>query len=287
MVEGLSLAGMLEVPVVIHLGQRPAPGTGLPTRTEQGDLEFVLHAGHGEFPRAIFAPGTIEDAFYLTQKSFNLADKYQVPVFILTDQYLLDSYYNIPALDLSSMKIEQYVVKTDKDYQRYQLAEDGISPRGVPGFGQGLVVVDSDEHDEEGHITEDFEVRTKMVEKRLEKLNSLRKEVVPPELVGSKDYQTLIIGWGSTYHVIKEAISCLGRDDISFLHFKQVYPLHPHTAGYLKQSEQCVIVENNATSQFANLIKLFTGVEIRKKILKYSGLPFSVEEVADNLETII
>lgn len=287
MVEGLSLAGMLETPVVIHLGQRPGPATGLPTRTEQGDLEFVFRAGHGEFPRIIFAPGTIEDAFYLTQKSFNLADKYQIPVFILTDQYLLDSYYNIPSLDISGMKIEEYVVKTNRDYKRYRLTEDGISPRGIPGFGQGLVVVDSDEHDDQGHITEDFEARTKMVDKRLKKLDSLRKEVIPPELVGSKDYKTLVIGWGSTYNVIKEAISCLRRDDISFLHFKQVYPLHPDTPGYIKKSEQCVIVENNATSQFGNLIKLFTGMDIGKKILKYNGLPFSLEEVADNLEKIV
>jgi len=287
MVEGLSLAGMLETPVVIHLGQRPGPATGLPTRTEQGDLEFVFRAGHGEFPRIIFAPGTIEDAFYLTQKSFNLADKYQIPVFILTDQYLLDSYYNIPSLDISGMKIEEYVVKTNRDYKRYRLTEDGISPRGIPGFGQGLVVVDSDEHDDQGHITEDFEARTKMVDKRLKKLDSLRKEVIPPELVGSKDYKTLVIGWGSTYNVIKEAISYLRRDDISFLHFKQVYPLHPDTPGYIKKSEQCVIVENNATSQFGNLIKLFTGMDIGKKILKYNGLPFSLEEVADNLEKIV
>jgi 2-oxoglutarate ferredoxin oxidoreductase subunit alpha len=258
MVEGLSLAGMLETPVVIHLGQRPGPATGLPSRTEQGDLEFVLRAGHGEFPRIIFAPGTIEDAFYLTQQSFNLAGKYQVPVFILTDQYLLDSYYNIPSLDISGMKIEKYVVKTDRDYKRYKLTEDGISPRGIPGFGQGLVVVDSDEHDDEGHITEDLEIRTKMVDKRLKKFDSLKKEVIPPELVGSKSYKTLVIGWGSTYHVIKEAVSRLGRDDISFLHFKQVYPLHPYTLGYIKKSEQCVIVENNATSQFGNMIKFFT-----------------------------
>jgi 2-oxoglutarate ferredoxin oxidoreductase subunit alpha len=287
MVEGLSLAGMLEMPVVIHLGQRPAPATGLPTRTEQGDLEFVLHAGHGEFPRVIFAPGTIEDAYYLTQRAFNLADKYQVPVFVLTDQYLLDSSYNIPSLDTSGLKIEKYIVKTGKNYQRYQLTEDGVSPRGIPGYGKGVVVVDSDEHDEEGHITEDFEVRKKMVDKRLKKLNLIKKETVPPELVGSKNYKTLIVGWGSTYNVIKEAISRLGRDDISFLHFKQVYPLHPETAGYLKKSEQCVIVENNATSQFGNLIKLYIGVEIEKKILQYNGLPFSVEEVLDNLKTMV
>jgi len=286
MVEGLSLAGMLEMPVVIHLGQRPAPATGLPTRTEQGDLLFTLHAGHGEFPRIILAPGSIEDAFYLTQKAFNLADKYQVPVFLLTDQYLLDSYYNIPSLTTSSLHIERCIVRTDKDYKRYKITPDGISPRGIPGFGEGLVVVDSDEHNAEGHITEDFEVRTKMVDKRLKKLGSMKKEAIPPELVGSKNYKTLIVGWGSTYHVVKEAIGHLGREDISFLHFKQVYPLPLATSDYLKKARRRVVIENNATSQFGSLIELCTGINIEKKILKYNGLPFFLEEVMENMRTL-
>jgi len=287
MVEGLSLAGMLEMPLVIHLGQRPAPATGLPTRTEQADLEFALYAGQGEFPRIIFAPGRIEDAFYLTQRAFNLADKFQVPVFILTDQYLLDSCYNIPSLELSGVKVEKWIVKTNANYRRYRLTKDGISPRGIPGFGEGLVVVDSDEHNEEGHITENFEIRRKMVEKRLKKINLIENEVVPPELTGGKNYRVLIIGWGSTYNVVREALEKLNRDDLSFLHFKQVYPLHPDTLDYIKKAKKCVIIENNATSQFGRLIKLYTGVEIERKILKYNGLPFSVEEVVRNVEKIL
>ncbi|MGB8656594.1 MAG: 2-oxoacid:acceptor oxidoreductase subunit alpha [Candidatus Zixiibacteriota bacterium] len=284
MIEGLSLAGMLETPVVIHLGQRPGPATGLPTRTEQADLEHALYSGHGEFPRVIFAPGRIEDAFYLTQKAFNLADKYQIPVFILTDQYLLDSYYNIPSLDLSDMQIEKYIVKTDSEHKRYRITESGISPRGIPGFGEGLVSLDSDEHDEEGHITEDLDLRTRMVDKRLRKLELVKQETVPPELHGSKDYRILIVGWGSTYQVVREAMEKLGRNDISLLHFKQVYPFHPATMGYLEKAQDTIIIENNATSQFGKLIKLHAGFEIKKKILKYNGLPFSVEEVAERLK---
>ncbi len=287
MEEGLSLAGMLEVPVVIHLGQRPGPATGLPTRTEQADLKLALYSGHGEFPRIIFAPGGVEDAFYLTQKAFNLADKYQVPVVVLTDQYLLDSYYNIPSLDVSRLQIEKYIIKTDAGYKRYRLTEDGVSPRGIPGFGEGLVVVDSDEHDEEGHITEDFEVRKKMVDKRLKKLDLIKEEVILPELIGGTNYKTLIIGWGSTYNVVKEALGELGKNYVSFLHFKQVYPLYSDTSDYLKKAEKCVIIENNATSQFGELIKLYTGINIQKKILKYNGLPFSVEEVVGNLKKIL
>ena len=287
MVEGLSLAGMLETPVVIHLGQRPGPATGLPTRTEQGDLEFVLHAGHGEFPRIILAPGIIEDAFYLASRAFDLADKYQIPVIILTDQYFLDSYYNIPSLDLSSAKIERHISRTERSYIRYKLTENGISPRGIPSFGEGLVSADSDEHDEEGHITEDLDLRIKMVNKRLKKLNLMKQDAIPPDLIGSENYKTLIIGWGSTYHPIKEALDRLERDNVSFLHFKQLYPMHPSTSDYLTKAQKTVIVENNSTSQFGNILQHEMAIEIKEKILKYNGLPFSVEELLKEFKRLI
>jgi 2-oxoglutarate ferredoxin oxidoreductase subunit alpha len=287
MTEGLSLAGMLESPMVIHLGQRPGPATGLPTRTEQADLELALYSGHGEFPRILLAPGTIHEAFHLTRKAFDLADRYQVPVFVLTDQYLMDSYYNDGAPDLSQVTRDRHIVRTGKDYQRYAFTESGISPRGVPGFGEGLVVVDSDEHDTEGHITEDLDLRIKMVDKRLRKLESLKGDTVTPELVGGQDYKTLIVCWGSTYHIVAEALRNLGRDDAALLHFKQVYPLPEGTAGYLQKAEKMVIVENNATSQFGRLIKLYTGIEIENRILKYDGLSFCVEDLAGKLNDVL
>ncbi|MDH7499296.1 MAG: 2-oxoacid:acceptor oxidoreductase subunit alpha, partial [candidate division NC10 bacterium] len=227
MTEATSLAGMIESPMVIHLAQRPGPATGLPTRTEQADLQLGLYAGHGEFPRILFAPGTLQDAFYLTQRAFNLSDQYQVPVLVLTDQFLMDSFYNVPPFDLSGVKIQRYIKETEEDYRRYRLTENGISERGIPGFGKGLVAVDSDEHDQEGHITEDLELRSQMVNKRLKKLESIRKEAIPPTLVGREDYRALLVGWGSTFHVIREALEELGREDVSFLHFSQVYPLPP------------------------------------------------------------
>lgn len=284
MTEGLSLAGNQETPMVIHLSQRPGPATGLPTRTEQADLELALYAGHGEFPRIILAPGKIEDALYLTQKAFNLADKYQVPVFILTDQYFVDSYYNLPSVDLSNLKIDKYIVKTKKGYKRYRLTENGISPRGVPGFGEEILSADCHMHDEEGHISENLGLRTKMVNKFLKKMELIKKDVIPLELIGNEDYRTLVICWGSNYNVVNEAIKKLERDDVSFLHYKQVYPLHPDTLNYLRSAKDIVIVENNATSQFGKLIKLYTGIDIEKKILKYNGLPFSVEEIVKKLK---
>jgi len=191
MEEGISLAGMLESPLVVHLAQRPGPATGLPTRTEQGDLELAVYAGHGEFPRIIYAPGNTEEAFFLTRRAFNESDRCQVPVFILTDQYFMDTYYNIPAVSSNKAQIQKYIVQTDSGYRRYILTENGISPRGIPGFGSGLVLADSDEHDEEGHITEDMDVRTAMVDKRLRKVEAILASSVPPVLTGPEQYRNL------------------------------------------------------------------------------------------------
>jgi 2-oxoglutarate/2-oxoacid ferredoxin oxidoreductase subunit alpha len=289
MMEGISLAGMLESPMVIHLAQRPGPATGLPTRTEQGDLNMVLHAGHGEFPRIILAPGSIEDAYQLTQKAFSWADKYQIPVFILTDQYTMDTYYNVKELSVpQEKKIDRFIIKTDADYQRYKLATDnGISPRGIPNNGEGLVRVDSDEHDENGLITEDMDTRIKMMEKRNSKLNQIKKESFEPTLIGSEDYRILCVGWGSTYHIIKEALTKLNDTDVAFLHFKQVYPVSESSVDFLKKAKQIISIENNYSGQFSQLLETSTGIGIATKILKYNGLPFYADELAEEIDNII
>jgi 2-oxoglutarate ferredoxin oxidoreductase subunit alpha len=287
MVEGLSLSGVLETPTVIHLSQRPGPGTGLPTRTEQGDLLFALYAAHGEFPRVIYSPGSVEEAFNLSSRAFEVADRYQVPVIILTDQYLVDSYYNIPNLDLDGMKTNDHYVETDADYVRYSFTDDGVSPRGIPGLGQGLVCVDSDEHDEEGHITEDFDVRIRMVDKRLKKMEMLTREAVQPKLIGDRGYETLLIGWGSTLGAVSEAMRGLGDESISFLHFGQVYPLPEEARSFIGNAERTIVIENNATGQFAKLLRLESGLEVDERINKYNGLPFSTEELTERLEELL
>ncbi|MCW3991869.1 MAG: 2-oxoacid:acceptor oxidoreductase subunit alpha, partial [Candidatus Bathyarchaeota archaeon] len=244
------------------------------------------HAGHGEFPRIILTPGTPEDAFYLTQEAFNLADRFQVPVFILTDQFLIDSSFTSECPDLSKVQIKKYIVETGPDYKRYCITEDGVSPRGIPGHGEGLVGVDSDEHDEGGHIAEDLNLRPRMVEKRLlRKLEVMRRESIPPTLYGSEDYQTLAVVWGSNYYAVKEAVDTIGREDLAMLFFKQVYPLSPLTIGYLDRAEDVAIVENNATCQFGRVIQLETGHRIPEmnRLLKYDGLPFSLEQVSEFL----
>lgn len=284
MCESISLAGMTETPMVISLGQRPGPATGLPTRTEQGDLNLALYAGHGEFPRILFAPGTFEQAFTLMQKAFYMADKYQIPVIVLSDQYLVDSFYSIAPMDpIVAAKPELSIVKTIADYERYQLTENGISPRGIPSFGEGIVCVDSDEHTEAGYITEDFEIRNKMVEKRLKKFALMKNEVIEPEFIGALDYKTLIISWGSNYHVVKEALSLINNNEIAFLHFSQIYPLNPEVIKYFSKTNKCIVIENNATGQFAELLKQQLKVNIDVNILQYNGMPFSVEEVVSKI----
>ena len=287
MCEGISLCGMIESPLVLHLAQRPGPATGLPTRTEQGDLDMVLHAGHGDFPRIILAPGTFAQGFALTQRAFNLSAKYQVPVFILTDQFFVDSRCNTPAFAAADLKIEKHIVRTEKGYKRFSLTENGISPRGIPGNGSGNVCVDSDEHDEGGTITEDLELRTRMVDKRRKKMAALRAEVVPPDLVGPADYRTLVVCWGSTLNTVAEAVAGLDRKDIAVLHFSWLYPLAENTGEYLKKAAKIIVVENNSSAPFARLLTLATGQAIDCNVLKYNGLPFSVAEVQKEIQKFI
>ncbi|RJX26876.1 MAG: 2-oxoacid:acceptor oxidoreductase subunit alpha [Desulfurivibrio sp.] len=284
MTEGVSLAGMLEMPVVIHLAQRPGPATGLPTRTEQGDLDLALYAGHGEFPRIILAPASLQGAFAISRQAFDLADQYQVPVFILTDQYLVDTYYNTAAFTLEPRQTGRFTVETAEDYRRHRFTPDNISPRGIPGRGQGLVGVDSDEHDEEGHITEDLELRVKMVDKRLGKLARIKEALPAASLEGPEHCRWLVVSWGSTCPIVREAVALLGRADLAQLAIQQVYPLPAELHRYLAAAEQTIMVESNATSQLGRLILRETGHRFHQAILKYNGLSFTVEELVDELQ---
>lgn len=278
MEEAVSLSGITETPCVIHVAQRPGPGTGLPTRTEQGDLNLVVYSGHGEFPRIVLAPGNLEDGVLLTQKAFHLADKYQVPVFVLSDQYYLDSQAPIKPIELPTKPLESFVIESKKDYLRYNLSHGPISPRAIPGYGQGLVKCDSDEHDEEGTITEDFNMRILMNDKRLAKESLILDDYIKPELIGSKDYERLIIGWGSTYGVIKEAVES-SSEKVAFLHLKQVYPLSQDILNYIHTNTKVSVIENNATGQLSDLLSLRLGLTIDDKYVKYNGVPFTIEEI--------
>jgi 2-oxoglutarate ferredoxin oxidoreductase subunit alpha len=289
MVEGVSLAAMTETPLVIVVAQRPAPATGLPTRTEQADLEFVLHAGHGEFPRAIFAPGTIEQCFHLARRSMFLADKYQGPVFILTDQFLADSYRAVEPFrvaELDGVKPGADAASADGQYRRHAVTSDGVSPRLLPGTSGHTVVTDSDEHTEDGHITEDLGVRKIMVEKRLRKLEGIRGEVVAPEYEGSGKPELLLVSWGSTRGSVREAAEAVRASgvDVGTLHFSQVWPLV--SAQFMERLESAgsvVCIEGNAFGQFARLIRRETGFEIEERVSRYDGLPITSEFILREL----
>jgi len=288
MVEGIGLAGITETPVVIIDAQRPGPAVGLPTRTEQGDLQFVLHAHHGDFPRAVLAPATIEDAFWVTVKAFNRAEKYQLPVIILPDQHLASSYATVDQLDLSQVTIDRGMLFSEKEddpleYMRHRVTKSGISPRAFPGLGKALVVTDCDEHDEEGHLSEDAGERTSQVQKRLRKLIPLEQEIGAPQKYGPKKAETTLIGWGSTYGAIHEAVDILRREDasVNMLHLNELWPFPAKAvADAVSKARNSYVIENNATGQLARLIKAETGYDVSGRILKYDGRPFTPAYIA-------
>ena len=295
MTEGLSLAGMTETPIVIAEVQRPGPATGLPTRTEQGDLFFVLYGGHGEFPRVVFTPGTPEQALYLTNKAFHLAEKYQIPVIIQSDQYLADTEWTYAKLESGKLRYEEFRLRekdleTVENYQRYSYTDNGISPMAVPGASKFTVVVDSDEHDEQGHIIEDAETRIKMVDKRLhKKMDLIRAEIEPPTYYGSDAPETVLVCYGSTFGVVREAVDLLlEKHSIGMIHFTEIYPFPGiETLDFLallQQAKRSICIENNATGQFAKHLKSETGFSITSKINKYDGRPFTLDSLLGEID---
>jgi 2-oxoglutarate ferredoxin oxidoreductase subunit alpha len=298
MVEGVSLAAMTETPIVIALGQRPGPATGLPTKTEQADLHMALHAGHGEFPRFIFAPGTPEQAFFLTNKAFDLTEKYQVPSFVLFDTYLADTQWTARGFDLGRLRNTDYRLRGDAfqklaTYQRHALSSSGVSPLGVPGDAKHLVVTDIDEHTEDGHIAEDAETRVKMTEKRLfTKLPAMQVEVAPPFLYGDHNPDVVIVCWGSLYGLLRETVDELsGSSPVALLHFSELYPFpgtdHFDYLDLLRRARLTVCVEQNATGQLSRLMRTETGYEFNGLLTKYDGRPFTVESLVKNLKAMM
>jgi 2-oxoglutarate ferredoxin oxidoreductase subunit alpha len=289
MVEGIGLAGITETPIVIIDGQRPGPAVGLPTRTEQGDLQFVLHAHHGDFPRAVLAPADVEDAFWTTVKAFNWAEKYQLPVIILTDQHLASSYATVDQLDLSQVTIDRGLLFSEKeappfDYMRHKVTKSGISPRALPGLGKALVVTDCDEHDEKGHLTEDAGERMAQVQKRLRKFIPLKKEIGTPRKYGFRGAETTLIGWGSTYGAIHEAVDILRKEDasVNMLHLNELWPFPAKAiVNAVSKARNSYVIENNATGQLAQLIKVETGYDVSGRILKFDGRPFTPAYIAE------
>ena len=295
MVEGISLAGMTETPLVVVDCQRPAPATGFPTRTEQADLLYVTHCAHGEFPRAVLAPGNVEQAFRSIGKAFYLAEKYQTPVFVLGDQHLNDSSWTVEPFAMDGLFTKPQSLVSERmlkdmgpyEYSRYEITDSGISPRLLPGTPGQVLYADSDEHTVEGHITESAGVRNAMVEKRLRKLAGLREEMAGPRIFPDAQADSYLVCWGSTLGAVEETVRGLREDGANwgYIHFSELYPLAEEPIPReITQKARLVAVENNALGQFCKLLRMEAGLHIETKILKYDGRPFTPGELREKLE---
>jgi 2-oxoglutarate ferredoxin oxidoreductase subunit alpha len=298
MVEALGLAGITETPLVIAEAQRPGPSTGLPTRTGQEDLLFLLNASQGEFPRIVLTPGTIQEAFEAGWRAFNLAEKYQTPVIIITDNFLANSFRAIDEADLNfdavtiergELLSEKDLSKLNGDYRRYAVTESGISPRALPGHPNAVYVASGNEHTTEGRITEEIDLRIAQMEKRMRKAELAAQEIAGPTLYGPAEAEITLITWGSSYGPVREAVDDLNRESITanMLHFRELYPFPAaETTAALDQVKLPVVVEGNYTGQLQRLIQAHTGRLLPYSIRKYDGRPFSPEYIVNQLKAI-
>jgi len=301
MVEALGLAGITEVPVVIYNAQRPGPATGLPTRTEQADLLFMMHASQGEFPRCVLAPGTVEASFRVGWQAFNLAERYQTPTLVMSDHYLAAAYRTVEmdALDFDAVEIDRGELLTKEEldnleepYRRYRVTESGVSPRATPGHSNAVWVSTANEHDEFGAVSEDAGNRTAQADKRMRKMEGLRDEVDgpngwPPALYGPEEADVTFVCWGSTYMPVQEAVDRLNGSQAgraNMLHFTALHPFPSEAEAALERAQRTIVIEGNATGQLETLIRARTGLSVDGSMRKYDGRAFSPEYIVANLD---
>ncbi len=297
MTEGISLLGMIEAPAVVVLGQRPGPSTGLPTRTAQGDLHLVLHAGHGFFPRVVLAPRDVADGFEITAQAFDIAERFQVPVFVLTDQLLQDSQAVVASFNVANLPHQRHLLSRDQlnameHYQRFAQTDSGVSPLAAPGSSEQVVVVDSDEHDEDGHLIESAQIAKRMAEKRLRKAQHLQQAKLLPEpnIEGDLEGRTLIVSWGSTYQTIAEARAILRQkgQEFAHLHLRQLWPLPEELLRRtFDQSASLVVVEANLNGELATLLRQACLVQADHVLTRVDGRPMNVQELVDRLAGVV
>jgi len=302
MTEGLGMAAMTEVPVVVVNAARAGPSTGLPTKTEQGDLNLVLGAGQGEFPRAVLAPSDPVEAYHLTIKAFELAEQYQTPIIELTDFHLAEAMEGVDRsdFDFASVPIPSlYTVEPNgQEYRRYEDTESGVSPRALPGQPGLNYITLSDEHDEYGHDISDILVgipdsiakREKMMEKRMRKLKGLAKDAPPPVFEGPADAPLTFVAWGSTVGAVRDAMEVLEEAGkaTNLLRFPTLYPLDPKVVhSMFDRTHKTLLVEGNYSGQFAHLLRAETGVELPHQFLKYDGEPFYPHQILERAEEVL
>jgi 2-oxoglutarate ferredoxin oxidoreductase subunit alpha len=293
--EAVSLAGITETPVVIFLASRPAPATGMPTWTEQGDLLYAVHSGHGEFPKIVLAPGDVEEMIDLTTKAFNLADTYQTPVFVMSDMYLSESHKSIDKKTVENL-IKNYKINrgkiitnsNEKKYLRYKITSDGISPMIIPGFSKNYFQANSYEHEEDGHTTENSKARTDQVVKRNNKLRTyLNNDFSLPKIYGDLNKaETVFVSWGSTKGAVLDAQKTLlsKNKKTAFIYFNHIYPLdEKKIVEIFNGIKNLVLIENNSHAQFGKLLRQETGIKIEKRILKFDGRQILPEDIFNNI----
>jgi 2-oxoglutarate ferredoxin oxidoreductase subunit alpha len=299
MAEGLGYAGMNEVPVVVTLYSRGGPSTGLPTRHEQGDLRFALHAGHGEFPRLVLASGDLEEAFYDTVRAFNYAERYQTPVIHMVDKALANSDMTTPKFDVNKIKIDRGLYLKgpltgveNGEFHRFAAAPGGISPRAPVGT-KGAVYWDTgDEHDEFGHITEDPTIRDMMMEKRMGKIDTADREIPSSErfnFFGPPTADITIVSWGSTKGAILDAMEWLKEDGVSvnFLQLRLINPFPTDDVkNLLSKAKKIVGIEMNYSGQLIGILRERTCIPVDQLVVKYNGRPMSCEEICDAVKAI-
>ncbi len=305
MVEALSYSGVAEIPIVVYLGMRPGPATGMPTWTEQGDLLFAAHSGHGEFPKIVLTPGDIEEMVELGIKAYDLADVYQTPVIVTSDKHIGESGQDI-LLETVQKLITTHIPNrgkivaqtTQQPYLRYKVEEDGISEMLIPGQKDIFYQANSYEHIEDSHTTEDSKARIDQVDKRARKMDVYLKKLVskdpriqgniffePPKLFGDPDADIVFVSWGGMKGIILEAQKMLFTDHkqkTAYMHFTHVYPMDEALVqSCFKKDKRYILIENNSQAQFGQLLRMQTGINLTEKLLKYDGRQFWPEEIVE------
>lgn len=288
MTETISLAGIIETPIVLVLAQRPGPATGLPTWTSAGDLNLAIHAGHGEFPRIVLSASDFESAYSLIQHAFDLAEKFQTAVILLTEKQIAEGLYNIKDLP-QDLEINRYLHtdngQTEKaGLRRYEFTEEGISTRWLPGSNLPQYNANGDEHDEIGDVNEEALNAKLIAEKRMKKMELIRQTLPEPILYGENDADITFIGWGSVKPVVNDVRNLHSQNNsdlkINYLHYDYLFPLKTEKLlEILKTAKRPVLLENNYLGQLGHLITAETGFKFNEKLLKYDGRPFFIEDI--------